>query len=216
MEYLKSKIIDELGLPEGLYKALLLRCAEEEEEEDAEYYSKLKQIMKAYDVDRFLEKLIKAAGEGSKGGHVIGHTATGKPIYGDPRDVKGPGAEPAAAAPKPDASNRKPFPGVEAHALSPTAEKPTKTYIPPEGTIEHYSDTPNLKAYKKLLSAFKREGVVPHGHITFDLKTDKCTILSEQGRAVVDKVVSDINAKMQGQTQIAAPMQPPSNPPPKK
>lgn len=123
----------------------------------------------------FLEALIKA-GEGSRGGHVTGHTAGGKPIYGSPAE-------------------RKPYPGEEAHQMEPNAPQQRKTYMPPEGTMAHYADTSNLRAYKNLIRMFKQKGQVFQGHITYNPGTDKVETMSPQGAQIVKQILEEFKSK---------------------
>jgi hypothetical protein len=127
----------------------------------------------------------KAGGEGSRGGKVIGHTASGKPIYDSEqrRDV-----------PK----IRKPYPGEEAHKLPemPEAQK-RRTYMPVTGTEYHYTDSPNLRAYKILMRQFKRQGIDFMGHISYDPKSDKMLAISQQAPALIRKVYDSFMAEHQ-------------------
>lgn len=133
--------------------------------------------------------LFKASnGEGTRGGKVIGHTPSGKPIYESQGHTKSP-------------SGRLPYPGEEAHKLQMTEPQKRKTYMPPDGTTHHYSDSPNLRAYKTLMSQFKKQGVDFMGHISYDPKTDKMLALSPDApqliRQVYDSFMADYNAKKQ-------------------
>lgn len=128
------------------------------------------------------EPMTKAAGEGSRGGKVVGHTATGKPIY----DKDGHSNMPAS---------RKPFPGEEQHKMPVmTQQQKAKTFMPNEGTEAHYSDSPNLKAYKNILRTFKKMGMDFAGHITYDPKTDQVKTLTPQGAESIKKIISDYQA----------------------
>lgn len=105
------------------------------------------------EIDQAIEDLFKSTeGEGSRGGNVTGHTASGKPIYGESR-------------------GRKPYPGEEMHNAPKAEGKPKETYIPAGGLTPHYSDEPELKAYKNLISLFKKEGLDFQGQITYNPET---------------------------------------------
>jgi hypothetical protein len=124
------------------------------------------------------------SGEGSRGGRVIGHTPSGKPIYASEGRAGG-------------SSERKPYPGEEAHKLPPNEPQKKKTYLPPDGTAPHYSDTPSLRAYKQILSAFKRAGIDFMGHITYDPKTDHIKTISPQAADLLRRVTASTQAAKQ-------------------
>jgi hypothetical protein len=135
----------------------------------------------------FLAKLIKAAtGEGSRGGKIIGHTPSGKPIYDSEGHTQ-------------SSSNRKPYPGEEQHklpAMKPMSEaQRKKTYMPPEGTMPHYSDEPPLKAYKVLMREFKKRGADFQGHITFNPKTGGIETLTPEGDKIAKDIIGEMRSK---------------------
>ena len=121
------------------------------------------------------EPMAKAAGEGSRGGKVIGHTASGKPIY----DKDGHRDQP---------KGRLPYPGEEQHKLTPNEPQKRKTFMPPDGTEHGRYDSPNLKAYKTLMRQFKRQGIDFMGHISYDPKTDKMLALTPEAPNLIRKV----------------------------
>lgn len=129
----------------------------------------------------FIELLLKASsGEGSRGGKIIGHTATGKPIY----DKEG-HAE----------AQRKPYPGEEQHSVNIPESQKKKTFMPQDGTTPHYSDPPGLKAYKVLMREFKKRGADFQGHITYDPKTEGVQTLSPQGAKITQEIVQEMKSK---------------------
>ncbi len=127
---------------------------------------------------------LKSGGEGSKGGKVIGHTASGKPIY----DKDGHRDVPKGRQPYPESKERKPFPGEEAHKNAPTEPQKRKTFMPVDGTAHGHYDSPNLKAYKTLMKQFKRQGIDFMGHISYDPKTDKMLSLTPEATGLIRKV----------------------------
>ena len=65
-----------------------------------------------------------------------------------------------------------------------------QTYIPPEGTTPHYSDTKEMYVYKKILTYFKQNGIVPHGHISFDPKANKIITITNKGRQILSELAT--------------------------
>lgn len=134
-------------------------------------------------MNAFLEKLIKAGGEGTRGGKVIGHTASGKPIYDADQHAAG---------------ARKQYPAQEKTVTpdkSVSLAQQNQSFMPAEGTEHHYADSPNLRAYKNILRAFKARGVPFQGHITYDPKTDSVKTMSGEGMKVIKEIISDYQAK---------------------
>lgn len=117
-----------------------------------------------------------STGEGSKGGKVIGHTPSGKPIYDSEGRTTG------------GVSGRKPFPGEDQHKNAPNEPQKRKTFMPIDGTDHGRHDPPNLKAYKTLLRAFKRQGVDFMGKISYDPKTDHMIALTPDAPELIRKV----------------------------
>ena len=144
--------------------------------------------------------LVKAQGEGTRGGKVIGHTPAGKPIYASEGKTTG------------GPSQRKPYPGEEAHKLTtkqPEAKAPQdskpkppnevqkrKTFMPPDNTKEGRYDPPNLKAYKTLLQAFKKQDVDFMGHISYDPKADQIIAISDEGPSLMRQVYHNLMASL--------------------
>lgn len=134
--------------------------------------------------------LLKAgrSGEGSRGGRIVGHTKSGDPIYESSQNQASQGADKKET---PEPKPAKPFPGEEQHNSPKTEPKPESTYIPAGGLAPHYSDEPEMKAYKNLISLFKKEGLDFQGHLTYNPKTKNIETLTPQA----EKVFQDLKTK---------------------
>lgn len=153
--------------------------------EDPNYYKKLKTIEKSLQMRYGLGyRLIKASGEGSRGGKVIGHTKSGKPIY----DKQG---------------ERKPYPGEDTKTSAEKKEaenKPLKT-IPLEMLPSDKYDSmfPNLKLYKKIL---KIMGDKAEGRYSWDHKTGNILVQNDEAKQILKQAIlgmdSDTKEKVNG------------------
>lgn len=80
-------------------------------------------------------------------------------------------------------TGRKPYPGEDQHKMGKLEGTPKQSFMPAGGLAPHYSDEPEMKAYKNLVSMFKKEGLDFQGHITFDPETKQIETLTPQGEA---------------------------------
>jgi hypothetical protein len=162
--------------------------------------TKLSQAMYGY----IFQPLAKAGktGEGSRGGKIVGHTKSGKPIYDSEGHERHKDFDPTE---KQEVQNlhhelrtgRKPYPGEDSHKVEEilTQQQRKKTFMPLEGTSPHYTDTPNLRAYKNVMKYFKQKGLDFMGHITYDPKTDMIYTLSDVGKSNVENILAEHSAK---------------------
>src|SRR5690606_34536429 len=87
-------------------------------------------------------------------------------------------------------TSRMPFPGETTATPSANPNK-KKTYSPAEGTEAHYTDTPNLRAYKGIIRGLKRKGLDYNGHITYNPKTDQLETISERGKKMIEDLIAE-------------------------
>jgi len=140
------------------------------------------------DVEDLESKLAKAGlagggptGEGSRGGKVVGHTPSGKPIYA--------GSKEAAEL------QRKPHPGEEQHAAPEVGGPAPQSYEPPEGSVLHYSDPPDLAVYKVMMTLFKKAGMSHRGQVSYNPKSQKMVLLNKEAAGTVKKLYQDFMAE---------------------
>ena len=148
---------------------------------DSDTYSRLVEIKKAYDLKNrpsFLSLLKGGLGSGQRG-----HT-TARLNYPNPGEA---------------------LPLVPEKKEELEEIDPKQTYIPPEGTTPHYSDSNEMRIYKRLLTTFKQKGIVPHGHITINPQTNEILPLSSTGRRIIDELVA-IGKKMQAKESEKTPL----------
>lgn len=79
---------------------------------------------------------------------------------------------------------RKPWPGEKTQENR-DMNQPQQTHVPSGGFQEHYTDTPELKAYKKFVSYLKKEGHDFTGHISFDKEKGHITAISDKGKELI-------------------------------
>lgn len=80
---------------------------------------------------------------------------------------------------------KKPYPGEEAHALKPETEQP-KPFRLDQIKPAHYSDSPNLKTFRKLADTM---GDKVYDNFAYDPKTDQISSVSKQGKDLTSAAV---------------------------
>ena len=141
------------------------------------------------------EALHKAAGEGSRGGKVIGHTRTGRPIYDSKNHVQHDAFTPEEHSDvkqkHQELETGKKYPANLKDQKTPTVAQQRKTYMPIDGGKDGRYDSQGLQTYKKILRLFKQHDAPFQGHVTYNPKTDEISTISNEAhdliRGLLDK-----------------------------
>lgn len=179
------------GVPKGVDPAKHERCVKEVKAKGHDKSSAYA-ICNASVKKSFSERLLKASGEGSRGGKIVGHTKSGKPIYSGSKEAENPVKQEPEVTKIPGVGV-----GINAEAmqqkLKADRDKPRTLSLAEIGPY-HYSEAPNLTKYRKIL---KLSGERLNGHITYDAKTDSIKTISAEAPKLLESIINRNGQKTQ-------------------